>query len=227
MKVYRFHPCGHPHPSWPALAACIWPHATVTGDGPYAAASCGARAITLYPDAEAAQARTRGYDRDGCRPRCHRHHHVIDVASARPHARPPKATTGVITCRATTPAAAPTRPICGRPRTNGEPCRRPPGWGADTPGTGPCRDHGGSISARLAAKEHLVQQALTFAQLAEKARTAPLTAAELRQAEACARDVLTAHRARRGSAPVLEVAALGLRSLGLLASASTPGGEAS
>ncbi len=167
MKIYRFHPCGDQHPSWSSLAACAWPHATVDGDGPYAAASCGARVITLYATEGQAQVRKSDYDRDSCRPRCHHHHHVIDLTSARDNGKPPNSTTAPTRRAMRRASPQPATPTCGRPRTNGNPCRQPAGCGTDTPGTGPCHLHGGSITERLAAKERLVDQALAFAQLVE------------------------------------------------------------
>ncbi|MFF4823134.1 hypothetical protein ACFY20_08865 [Streptomyces sp. NPDC001312] len=236
MKVYRRHNCQTRHTTWPDLARCIWPHATIDGDGRYGAVACGARAVTLYATPELAQARKHGFDRDGCRPKCHRHHNVVALD---PDAEPkvPRAAT-----RSATQAAAPTpsqpasrprpkpeAPICGRPRTNGEPCLRSAGWGAD-PGESACRDHGGSTVKRRAEAERLVEQALTFARLAEKARTTPLTAEERLQIEAAARDVLAARNGRRGISsgelsalggwpvcpPVVEVAGSAGGSLGLL-----------
>ncbi|MFJ5155759.1 hypothetical protein ACIQCF_30145 [Streptomyces sp. NPDC088353] len=223
MKIYRRHNCSDRHTTWLDLARCIWPHATIDGDDRYGAVACGARTVTLYATPAQAQARKRGYDRDGCRPTCHQHHNVVALD---PNAEPkvPRATT-----RSTTQAAVPlpprpaTRPepeapICGRPRTNGEPCRRPAGWGAD-PGEKHCRDHGGSTAVRRAEAERLVEQALAFARLSAKACTTPLTAEEQLQFEAAARDVLGAGEGRRGSlpvGPVLEVPGLVRGSLGFL-----------
>jgi hypothetical protein len=68
------------------------------------------------------------------------------------------------------------RPRCGRPRADGHPCRQRAGWGADTPGVGPCRLHGGSTVRRRAEAERLAEQALTVVRLAGKARSAPATA---------------------------------------------------
>ncbi|MFE2684039.1 hypothetical protein [Streptomyces mirabilis] len=237
MKVYKFHPCADRHTSWPSLAACIWSHATVDGDGPFAAASCGARAITLYADPGQAQARKRGYDRDGCRPKCHRHHNVIAIAPAAQTSKPPKPVATVTPC-ATTPAVPPlpkpVQPICGRPRANGQRCHRPAGWGAD-PGQPWCRDHGGSTVERRAEKERLVEQALTFARLSEKARTAPLTAEEQVQAEAAAQAVFRSRRVRQSASlkrlpgwpsgtPLLEVPELSAGLLGLLGLLVVDGG---
>lgn len=36
------------------------------------------------------------------------------------------------------------KPICGATKKNGEPCRRPAGWGTDHVGDGTCKLHGGS-----------------------------------------------------------------------------------
>lgn len=164
MKIYRFHRCEDQHPAWADLAACIWSHAAIDGDGRYGAVACGAHTVTLYATIDQAQAHTHGYDRDGCRPGCYGRHTVADLGHARDNARPPKCTR-TVTRLATTPVPPPPkpdRPTCGRPRTNGQPCRRPAGWGAD-PGEIACRDHGGSITQRLAEKERRVDQALAFA----------------------------------------------------------------
>ncbi|MFJ8349734.1 hypothetical protein ACIQ9J_25900 [Streptomyces sp. NPDC094153] len=217
MKIYRRHNCSDRHTTWLDLARCIWPHATIDGDGRYGAAACGARTVALYASPEQARARKRGYDRDGCRPTCHQHHNVVALD---PDAEPktPRAATHSTTQAAVPPPPRPATlgrpeaeaPICGQPRTNGEPCRRPAGWGAD-PGEKHCRDHGGSTAARRAEAERLVEQALVFARLSEKACTTPLTAEEQLQFEAAARDVLGAGKVRRGSlprGPVLEVPGL-------------------
>ncbi|MFD9651734.1 hypothetical protein [Streptomyces mirabilis] len=216
MKVYRYHPCADRHTSWPSLAACIWPHAAVDGDGQYSAVTCGALAVTLFASLGQARARTYSHDRDGCRPGCYRRHSVIALdPDAAPQAAPRP------TPLAASPAA-PEAPVCGKPRTNGQPCRRPAGWGAD-PGEKQCRDHGGSTSARLAEKERQVDQALAFAQFAQKARTCELTADEERQLEAAARSVFKG-RGRAVTAPVVEVPGLSAWWLGFLGSISVDGG---
>lgn len=169
VKIYRYHRCDDQHVGWPALAACIWPHATVNGNGPFGSASCGARVITLYADVDQAQTHVHDYDRNDCRPRCHQHHHVVDLTIAPQNAKPPNPARPV-PVRPATAVPTPPRPdvpTCGGLRTNGELCRRPRGWGADTPGVGPCRDHGGSITERLARKERAVGQALAYARLLE------------------------------------------------------------
>lgn len=51
---------------------------------------------------------------------------------------------------------------------------------------------------RRAEAERIAERALVFAQLSEKARTTGLTAEEQQEAEAAARDVLTARGRRRG-----------------------------
>lgn len=86
---------------------------------------------------------------------------------------------------------------CGQPRTDGSPCRRAAGWATDTPGEGPCREHGGSTVQREAAKERLADQALTVARLIVKARTTPLTLREQVEGATAARDVLAASKRRR------------------------------
>ncbi|MFK0154620.1 hypothetical protein ACIQVK_21415 [Streptomyces sp. NPDC090493] len=221
-KQYRWHPCVERHTTWLDLACCIWPRGSVAGDGPFAATSCGARDIVLYPTVEQARARKRSLDRDGCRPRCHRHHEVILIEGALHNGKPPATPAPA----AITPAAP--RPStgrkesgrsmgarCGRPRTDGQPCGRPAGWGADA-GEEWCRDHGGSTAARKAEEERLVAQALVFAELVEKARTGPLTAEEEQQAQSAAQVVLGARERRRGaSAARLPVSAGG--ALGSLA----------
>ncbi|MET9083746.1 hypothetical protein ABZX77_17935 [Streptomyces sp. NPDC004237] len=234
-KTYRWHPCGDRHTTWLDLASCIWAHGSVAGDGPFAATSCGARDIVLYPTMEQARARKSTLDRDGCRPRCHRHHEVILIEGALHNGKPPATPAPA----AITPAAP--RPFtgrkesgrsmgahCGRPRTDGQPCQRPSGWGADV-GEKHCRDHGGSTAARRAEEERLVEQALTLAKLVEKARTGPLTAEEEQQAQAAAQVVLGARSRRRGASaarlPIsaggalwpaaFEVRGFGVRSLGL------------
>jgi hypothetical protein len=226
MKHYRWHPCEDRHTTWQDLGRCIWAHGHVTGDGPYATATCGARVVVLYATVDQARARKRSLDREGCRAKCYRRHYVILIEGALHNGK----SSAPVTRLATTPAApSPEQPICGRPRTNGEPCHRPPGWGAD-PGEKHCVDHGGSVTARTAEKERLADQALVFARLAERARTTPLTAEEQQQAEAAVRDVLGARGGRRGSSeaalavlagwplrlPALEVSGLEPRSLGLL-----------
>lgn len=229
MKAYTRHNCQSRHTTWPDLAACVWPHARIVGDGQYAAVSCGAHVVTLFATASQARARKYDFDRDGCRDRCYQRHKVVALD---PNAQPtePRKPTSPVTRLATTLAAPPPpkpeRPICGQPRTNGEPCRRPQGWGAD-PGQEHCRDHGGSTVQRQAEAERLVEQALVFARLAEKARTEPLTVEEQARAETAARDVLMARQGRRGSSPkglsgwpfrspFPEVSGLAHQSLGLL-----------
>lgn len=232
MKIYRKHNCADRHTSWPSLAACIWPRATITGDGPFASTTCGARVVTLYEAQRQAEARKASLDCDSCRPGCHQHHYVVTIAHVHENTKPPKPASAA-TRRATTPAAPPPpkpeKSICGRPRTNGQPCHRPSGWGAD-PGERHCRDHGGSITERTAEKERLVEQALVFVRLAEKARGTLLTPEEQQQAEAAARDVLGARTGRRGASeaavsalagwppgsPCLEVPDLAWRPLGFL-----------
>ena len=243
-KIYRWHPCKERHTSWLDLGRCLWAHGTVAGDGPYAAASCGCRDVVLYPTIDQAWARKRDLDRDGCRPRCYQRHDVILISGATANSRP----SAGVTSRATTPAASPSisrigdqwkGPRCGRPRTNGDPCRRPAGWGAD-PGERFCRDHGGSVAARHAEKERLVDVALVFAQLTEKARTTALTVEEREQAEAAARELVGARVGCRGYSlpsllagllgpPVFEVSGSPARWLGLLIAelSRRSGGEAS
>lgn len=222
MKLYRWHPCGDRHTTWLDLGRCIWAHGNVTGDGPYAAASCGGRDVVLYPTVEQARARKRSLDRDGCRPRCYRRHYVILIEGALDNGKPPAAG------RATTPAAPPPTkpkpkpvgPVCGQPRTNGQPCGRRAGWGAD-PGEKHCRDHGGSVTKRLAEKERAVEEALAFAKGLEAGRT------RLLDGDAIAEAVLEGRQDCAGSSaeplagwpfcrPVPEVAGLPGRSLGLL-----------
>lgn len=93
----------------------------------------------------------------------------------------------------TRPAGRAERPRCGHPRADGLPCRQRAGWGADTPGVGPCRLHGGSTVRRRAEAERLAEQALAVVRLAGKARSAPSTAREQLQAVAAG-----AARWRRG-----------------------------
>ncbi|MER6351244.1 hypothetical protein ABT186_05180 [Streptomyces sp. NPDC001634] len=99
--------------------------------------------------------------------------------------------------RASRPPALPQAPpqVCGRPKTDGQPCRRPAGWGAD-PGEEACRDHGGSTALQEAEAERVADQALTFARLTTKARTTPLTPQEQLQAATAIRDVLEARSSR-------------------------------
>lgn len=79
MKVYRRHNCNQPHNSWLSAARCIWPFATIWGDGPYAVCSrCipGRCEVTLYPTLEAAQRCKRGLD-PWCCGSCEGGHDVI------------------------------------------------------------------------------------------------------------------------------------------------------
>ncbi|MEV7387197.1 hypothetical protein [Streptomyces sp. NPDC091215] len=236
MKIYRWHPCAERHTSWLDLGHCLWAHGTVTGDGPYAAADCGCHDVILYPTIDQARARKRDLDRDGCRPKCYRRHLVILIEGALGNGKPPAGVTrtAVPPSKGSPEDDKSMGSRCGRPRTNGQPCHRPAGWGAD-PGEQHCRDHGGSVTARLAEKERLVEAAVTFARLSVKARTTPLTVEELEQAEAVARDLLGAHAARRGftlpdvlgspfRSPVFEVAGSVDWWLGLSAPASVDGG---
>ncbi|MFJ8309817.1 MULTISPECIES: hypothetical protein [unclassified Streptomyces] len=94
------------------------------------------------------------------------------------------------------PKAPPTR--CGRPRKDGEPCRTWAGSGTDTPGTGPCRAHGGSTARRDAEARRQLELALTIAEFAGKSRTAPLGPEERLQAAVALRDLLTLRPALRG-----------------------------
>ncbi|MFE7856023.1 hypothetical protein [Streptomyces sp. NPDC057403] len=209
MKVYNRHHCPNPHTTWPSLAACMWPHARIIGDGQYAALSCGARVATLFRTADQARARKYDFDRDGCRDRCYGRHQAIELsANPEPGERRKPSPSGPYTPTPRAEDAAATGPRCGRPRTNGLPCQRPPGWGAD-PGEKYCKDHGGSTALRTAEAERMADQAETFVRLTAKARTRPLTAREQAQLERAARDVLPALKTRR-SAAVLGLAGLSL-----------------
>ncbi|MFC9637136.1 hypothetical protein ACFTZF_01130 [Streptomyces mirabilis] len=77
VRVYRRHNCEAVHTTWAEFARCVWPAAEVTGDGPYAAVSCAARTVTLYPVLAVALARKRAHDRDGCGSDCRRAHQCI------------------------------------------------------------------------------------------------------------------------------------------------------
>lgn len=90
------------------------------------------------------------------------------------------------------------RARCGRPRADGQACRQWAGWGSDTPGVGPCRQHGGSTAKRRAEGARLAEQARTFVRLAGKARVAPLTTREQLQAAVAGVDVHAAAKGRRG-----------------------------
>ncbi|MFE3522230.1 hypothetical protein ACFXOD_11650 [Streptomyces sp. NPDC059161] len=96
----------------------------------------------------------------------------------------------------TDPKAPPSR--CGRPRKDGEPCRTWAGSGTDTPGSGPCRAHGGSTARRDAEMRRQAELALTVAQYAGKARTTPLSPEETLQAAVALRDLVTLRPALRG-----------------------------
>lgn len=61
-------------------------------------------------------------------------------------------------------------PRCGQPRADGRPCGHRAGWGADTPGVGPCRWHGGSTARRRAEAARLAERARTFVRLAGNSR---------------------------------------------------------
>lgn len=79
------------------------------------------------------------------------------------------------------PAKPPTltkpRPLCGRPRKDGQPCQQYAGHGADDP-VGPCRAHGGSTVRRQQEAEEMVTAALRWTELLKKASEAPLSPAE-------------------------------------------------
>lgn len=87
------------------------------------------------------------------------------------------------------PKAPPLR--CGRPRKDGEPCRAWAGSGTDTPGSGPCRAHGGSTARRDAEVRRRAELAVMVAQFARKARTAPLSPEDRLRAAVALRDLLT------------------------------------
>ncbi|MFJ9903938.1 hypothetical protein ACIRVK_13705 [Streptomyces sp. NPDC101152] len=97
------------------------------------------------------------------------------------------------------PVPEPVRERCGRPRRDGRPCRRWAGAGTDTPGVGPCANHGGSTAVRDAEKRRLAGQAETFATLARKATTMPLTPRERLEGLEALRDVVAARTRRRPS----------------------------
>ncbi|MFJ5155756.1 hypothetical protein ACIQCF_30130 [Streptomyces sp. NPDC088353] len=77
VKIYRRHNCQARHTTWADLAACIWPAAAISGDGPYAVLACRTQAVALYTGSAQATARKRTSDRDGCTPGCIRRHQVV------------------------------------------------------------------------------------------------------------------------------------------------------
>lgn len=81
---------------------------------------------------------------------------------------------------------------CGRPRTDGQPCRQWAGAGTDSPGSGPCAAHGGPTVQKAAEARRLVEQAETVARLAAKARQAPLTPRERVEGLTALRDLVVA-----------------------------------
>ncbi|MEV5940302.1 hypothetical protein [Streptomyces sp. NPDC051994] len=96
----------------------------------------------------------------------------------------------------TPPKAPPSR--CGQPRKDGEPCRTWAGSGTDTPGTGPCRAHGGSAVHRDAELRRRLEMALKVAEFAAKSRTAALSPEERLKAAVALRDLLALRPALRG-----------------------------
>lgn len=85
MKTYRRHNCGHRHHTWTGLAHCIWPAASITGDGPYATLThCGDTThITLTASLDQARATKRTADTHGCGTTCTRRHHLVALDQAR------------------------------------------------------------------------------------------------------------------------------------------------
>lgn len=94
------------------------------------------------------------------------------------------------------------RVLCGEPTATGTRCRLRAGWGTDTPGTGPCANHGGPTVRKTAAQRRLHEQLDTVVELARKADESglPLSPRErLAGALALREVVLAVQRGRRRS----------------------------
>jgi hypothetical protein len=91
-----------------------------------------------------------------------------------------------------------TKTRCGQPTRSGTPCGHPAGWAADTPGTGPCADHGGSTALKRAAQEHLHLQLGVLTRMAGKAvKGTPFTLVDKLDGLIALRDVAAEIETRR------------------------------
>lgn len=81
--MYNCCRCRRRHRTTQTFARCIWPNAEeVRGEGTYACvAFCDVTTITLWAEAQGANAAKDQIDRTGCGHDCHRDHHIIDLES--------------------------------------------------------------------------------------------------------------------------------------------------
>lgn len=99
-------------------------------------------------------------------------------------------------------ATRPPRPIkastalCGQPRRDGQPCRQIAGLGTDTPGVGPCRDHGGSTAQQDAARRALDEHLRTYSRLHDRKQRRPLSLREQLDEAIALREILLAAEAK-------------------------------